>query len=374
MLLLRLQGARWLTGMLTPLLLLLPAWLAVTLAVSLSDLIAEPLGATLSWLGPSLQELPEPLHAMLLGQYGLIAMLPFLVLYALPTLLAFTLLVWLLQDTGLLLRISHRLDPLLYRFGLGSQSLVSVVMGFGCNVPAIIQTRQCNSCERCASASAIAFGAACSYQLPATLAVFAAAGKSFLTLPYMLLLMITSLIYLRFALPRPAARPRPLIFRSGTPLQWPQPSRLAATLKDALMDFARVALPIFAFICLAAGMLDWLGIIGYLAAGIAPLMALFQLPADAAVPVMMGAIRKDGIAIGLLAPDAQGLKIPDLSAIQLLTLTYLAGVLLPCLVTLITLIKEFKPAQALKMLARQFVWACGFAAIIGWFGWGLGQW
>lgn len=365
------KSVRWLAGVAAPLLLLMPAWLAVQLAVGFSDRLAEPLESAIVWLGQPVRALPEPLNTMLLGQYGLIPMLPFLLLYALPTLLAFAVLVWLLRDSGVLVRISHRLDPFLYRFGLGSQSLVSVVMGFGCNVPAIIQTRQCGGCERCASASAIAFGAACSYQLPATLAVFVAAGKGYLALPYVVLLALTTLIYLRFALPRPPERASPLIYRSGS-LQWPSLKRLNAVLKDALTDFLRIALPVFVLICLAAGLLDWLGAISAAAAFVAPVMGLFNLPGESAVPVMMGAIRKDGIAIGLLAPDSNGLKIDDITGAQLLTLTYLAGVLLPCLVTVATLIREFQFRPAMRMLGRQLLWAAGFAVVIGWTGWVLG--
>lgn len=364
-----LRGSRWLAAGLAPL-LLLPAWLAVQLAIGFSDWVADPLSALLTQVARPIETMPEPLSSMLLGQYGLIAMLPFLLLYALPTLLAFTMLVWLLRDSGLLVAISHRLDPVLSRFGLGSQSLVSVVMGFGCNVPAIIQTRQCSGCDRCATASAIAFGAACSYQLPATLAVFAAADMSHLALPYLLLLAATTLIYLRWALPQQArsAAPAPtLIARSGS-LHWPAASRLWGSIGSAFKDFTRIALPVFALICLVAGMLDWLGAIDAMVGLVAPIMRLFNLPSDASVPVIMGAIRKDGIAIGLLAPEGGGLKLEQVSAVQLLTLTYLAGVLLPCLVTVMTLIREFRLKQAATMLARQLVWAAGFAAVIAWLG------
>lgn len=354
------------------LLLLLPAWIAVQLAIGLADALSQPLEALLGMAIESLFSLPEPLHSMLAGPYGALTMLPFLLLYALPTLMIFVALVWVLRDTGLLVRISALLDPWLQRFGLGSQSLVPVVMGFGCNVPAIIQTRSCSGCERCASASAIAFGAACSYQLPATLAVFGAAGMGYLALPYLVLLALTTLIFLRYALPRQAriASSSPIIARSS-PLHAPSLEVLISTIRGALVDFARVALPIFLLVCLLAGLLDWLGVIAGLAGLLAPLMKVFNLPGDASITVLMGAVRKDGIAIGLLAPEQSGLKLPGLSAVQLLTLTYLASVMLPCLVTVLTLVREFAYKSALVMLGRQVAWAIGFSLIIAWTGWGL---
>lgn len=354
------------------LVLLLPAAGGVTLAVGFADQLAAPLQRLLATLGAPLQALPEPAASMLLGPYGLIAMLPFLLLYALPTLLSFAVLVWVLEDSGALRRIGLMLDPFMHRFGLSSNSLIPVVMGFGCNVPAIVQARHCGECERCQSASAVAFGAACSYQLPATLAVFAAAGQAWLALPYLLLLVITSLIYLRFTGPR-APRPEGLIHRSVT-LRRPEPAQLWHSLISVLGEFLRLALPVFVMICLVAALLEWAGVIAALAALLAPVMGLFHLPEAAAVPVLMGAIRKDGIAIGLLAPEGSGLKIPALDAGSLLTVTYLASVLLPCMVTQLTLLREFRLRQCLHLLGRQMLWALGFTLVIAWSGFGISFW
>jgi ferrous iron transport protein B len=77
-------------------------------------------------------------------------------------------------------------------------------MGFGCNEPAVISTQACSSCSRGTCISAIAFGAACSYQLGATLGVFAAAGLPYLILPYLLFLSATTLVYVRLTAPREA--------------------------------------------------------------------------------------------------------------------------------------------------------------------------
>ncbi len=46
------------------------------------------------------------------GEYGVFAMLPFLVLYALPTILIFSFLIALYKNTGLIDRLSHALHPL----------------------------------------------------------------------------------------------------------------------------------------------------------------------------------------------------------------------------------------------------------------------
>nr|WP_228442359.1 hypothetical protein [Natrarchaeobaculum sulfurireducens] len=49
----------------------------------------------------------------------------------------------------------------------------------------------------------------------------------------------------------------------------------------------------------------------------------------------------------------------------------LAGVLLPCLVTALTVAREVSTRWALKMMARQAIAAIGFSVVIAWLGWGL---
>lgn len=142
--------------------------------------------------------------------YGLLNMGPFLIVWALPTVLLFSLILGLYKTSGLVERINNALHPLVHPLGLSGRDLVRVMMGFGCNVPAVISTRACSDCSRGTAISAIAFGSACSYQLPATLAVLAAVSASTgvsatrMTLVFLAYLLVTTLIYLRLTSPKEA--------------------------------------------------------------------------------------------------------------------------------------------------------------------------
>ncbi len=57
-----------------------------------------------------------------------------------------------------------------------------------------------------------------------------------------------------------------------------------------------------------------------------------------------------------------------LGAVQLLTAVYLAGVLLPCLVTCLTIAREQGRTFALRLVGRQAVAATGFSALLAWAG------
>ena len=84
----------------------------------------------------------------------------------------------------------------------------------------------------------------------------------------------------------------------------------------------------------------------------------------------MDALGRDSvwIAIGLLDADWNSLKMPLEAPSQVLTAVYLAGVLLPCLVTIITVVREMHLRFAIKMLGRQIAYATAFAICVAWVG------
>jgi Fe2+ transport system protein B len=238
-------------------------------------------------------------------------------------------------------------------------------MGFGCNVPAVISTRACSSCTRGACISAIAFGAACSYQLGATLGVFAAANRPGLVVPYLAYLTLTTLLYTRFTSPLEARSPFNILYLENRVfLAWPQWSAIWREAKSTLVSFFKNALPIFVVICVIASLLAWVGVLASFATFVSPLLTLFRLPAEAALPVVMACIRKDGILL-----FAKQENLTALTKGQLLTAVYLAGVLLPCLVTALTIAKEQSPRFALHLLLRQAGAAILFSLVLAWGSW-----
>ena len=350
-------------------LLFLPAALAVVQANRLADALSD---SVKSLLDPALAHIntwPSLPAALFGGDYGLVSMFPFLILYAAPTILVFSAILAIYKSSGLIEKISVALHPYLRPFGIGGRDLVRVVMGFGCNVPAIIASRACTSCSRGACVSAISFGSACSYQLPATLAVFSAAGMASMGLTYLAILSLTTLIYLRFTTPR-ALRlaTNKLLHPEANPLRRPSWKAVWRETASTLKQFVIMAFPIFIGICFAAALLAWLGVLDWLGKALTPVMALFNLPGDAATAVVLGSIRKDGLAIGLLDSEWGALKVALTTPAQVLTAVYLAGVLLPCLVTLFTIGREMKWKFAAKLCARQMAWAAGFSLIIAWAG------
>ncbi len=63
------------------------------------------------------------------------------VIVFLPNILLLFLFISLMEDTGYLARAVFIMDKLMHRIGLHGKSFIPLIMGFGCNVPAIMSTR-----------------------------------------------------------------------------------------------------------------------------------------------------------------------------------------------------------------------------------------
>ncbi len=359
------------------LLMVLPALATIYGANALADVL-HPIVA--SWVDPLIATVnaswPWWLQLVLTAQhgefgYGLLNMGPFLLVWAFPTVLLFALILGAYKASGLIERINVALHPFVRPFGLSGRDVARVMMGFGCNVPAVISTRSCSSCSRGSAISAIAFGSACSYQLPATLAVLSAtavaAGTSsaMLSMAFLGYLLVTTLVYLRLTSAAEARNSLNVLMTPSRPfMQWPTPAALWREASGTIRQFLLQAMPVFVLICVVASVLAYVGVLDAASGLLGPVMQLFDLPAQTALPVVLASVRKDGIFL-LAAEDGPGIP---LTAAQALTAVYLAGVLLPCLVTALTIARETGWRSTSKVLLRQAGFAVLFSLVLAWGG------
>jgi len=359
-------------------LLFLPAFLTVQFANTFAGWLDPMVGEWSAAAAVKIQALLDGWnlaggfwHEILVGDYGLVTMGPKLLVWAVPTVLLYAMLIGVYKATGWADRINVALHPLVRPLGLNGRDVVRVVMGFGCNVPAVIATRSCSRCTRGTAIAAISFGAACSYQLPATMAVFAAAGLSNWGWGYLGYLLVTTLIYTRLTSPAEARSPlNRLVVEARTFTQWPSVAGIWREARGTLEHFFFKALPIFAVITIIASTLQWSGVLPRITEMLQPVMSVFRLPGEAALPVVVASLRKDGILL-FLNPGSEELRV-SLTGLQILTGVYLAGVLVPCLVTALTIAREQSWRFAGWLIARQMAAAIAFSLILAWGGWLLG--
>lgn len=346
------------------LLLLGPAWLAVMVANHTAGVVDPLVQAMIAPMVEVARSGPEWLAVTLAGRFGLLTMGPLLLVWAVPVAVLHALLVGVYRTSGVLERLTNAVQPLVRPFGLTGHDLVRVVMGFGCNVPAVVATRSCTQCSRPVTMAVIAFGAACSYQMGATLAVFSAANRPWLVVPFLAALGLSTLLFARLvSTPHGRAHLPHAGERAHTRLRLPTPGPVWRDASGTILSFFQQAFPVFVVIAVAASISDWLGVFTHLAWAITPAMAVFNLRPEAAIAVVFASVRKDGILL-LAEPGI----VATLTAVQLLTAVYLAGVLVPCLVTAATIARERTWRFAGVLVTRQVVFACGCAAAIAWIG------
>ncbi len=96
------------------------------------------------------------------------------VLVFLPNILILFLFISLLEGTGYMARAAFIMDKIMHRFGLHGRSFIPMIMGFGCNVPAILATRSMrNRGDRILTMLIIPF-MSCSARLPVYILIISA--------------------------------------------------------------------------------------------------------------------------------------------------------------------------------------------------------
>lgn len=119
---------------------LLIMWLMFWATFQLGQYPMDWIEAGVAWLGSKLGAFmdPGPLKDLLLdgvigGVGGVIVFLPnILILYGFIS---------FLEDSGYMARVAFIMDKVMHRLGLHGKSFIPLVMGFGCNVPAIMSSR-----------------------------------------------------------------------------------------------------------------------------------------------------------------------------------------------------------------------------------------
>ena len=93
-----------------------------------------------NWIGETLSE--GPLKSMLID--GIIGGVGSVIVF-LPQILILYFFISIMEDSGYMARAAFIMDRLMHKMGLHGKSFIPLVMGFGCNVPAVMATRTIES-------------------------------------------------------------------------------------------------------------------------------------------------------------------------------------------------------------------------------------
>ena len=134
-------------------------------------------GEIFGLIGQGIEKIPVEWVAGFLGNgvlEGIAAVLSFL-----PWILVLFLFFSILEDSGYMARVAFILDRIFRKFGLSGRAFMPMIMGFGCSIPATINTRTlADDNERTATIRVIPFFS-CGAKLPILTAVAGAIVASF---------------------------------------------------------------------------------------------------------------------------------------------------------------------------------------------------
>ncbi|HDP1994245.1 TPA: nucleoside recognition domain-containing protein [Staphylococcus aureus] len=275
------------------------------------------------------------LQHILFGDYGVLSLGTYSLVWALPVVILISLSTAIIDQTGFKSWMIWAIEPSMLRIGLQGNDIVPLLEGFGCNAAAISQAaHQCHTCTKTQCMSLISFGSSCSYQIGATLSIFSVAGKSWLFMPYLILVLLGGILHNRIWLKK-----------NDQQLSVPLPHDRQLHVPNIRQMLLQMWQNIQMFIVQALPILSLLGISSELSPGI-----LFSM------------IRKDGM---LLFNLHQGALLQGMAATQLLLLVFFSSTFTACSVTMTMLLKHLGGQSALKLIGKQMVTSLSLVIGVG---------
>jgi ferrous iron transport protein B len=328
--------------------LLLTFYLAFFLGDTISRVVDVPfasLRAGIISLGPGLPA------ALLMGlMEGVVAGAGIVLPYLVPLLL----LLAVYEDTGILPRIAFMVDGLLHRVGLHGKSVVPLCLGFGCNVPAIMSTRNLeNPRDRLITMLVIPF-VTCSAR---SVVILALAGK-YLGAGWAAVLYVFGVgtaLAVSFVISRSKRHKSLGLIMEVPPLRRPYPKIVAKKVWFRLREFLVVAWPVILVSSMVLSVLSHFGIDAPVNRALSPLTSsILLLPTVTGIALFLGLFRKELTLVMLAA----AVGTTDIGSVlthgQILVLVIFTMLYIPCMATLATLWKEGGWRVSLKSAALNF--------------------
>lgn len=258
----------------------------------------------------------------------------------LPYLVPLLVLLALYEDTGFLPRVAFMVDGLLHRVGLHGKSVVPIILGYGCNVPAIMATRNIESARDRTLAMLVIPFITCSAR---TVVILALAGK-FLGAAWTTAIYLGSIAIafgVSFVLSRINIHLSPGIIMEVPPLRRPYAGIIAKKVWLRIYEFLVFAWPVLVIASVALSVLSFVGIDETINRALSPLTEyVLRLPANTGIALFLGIFRKELALLMLFS----ALGTADVSTVltrpQILVVVVFTTLYIPCLATLTTLWKE----------------------------------
>ncbi|MDD2936555.1 MAG: ferrous iron transport protein B [Candidatus Methanomethylophilaceae archaeon] len=305
--------------------------------------------------------------AIMLGIDGSIRAILTLVI---PYIMVFYIILGILEDTGYLPRAVVLVDRTMHHFGLHGGAFIPMIVGLGCNVPAIMAVRTIRSRrEKLILTSLIVMCVPCSAQMAIIIGIV---GKySGFTYAFAILLILLALmVVLGLGLNR-------FLKYEPSNLAMEIPDLSAPSLKNVLFktwnrikDFFMIAFPLLVVgsilleIALGYNLLDFvIGPLSFVTVG------MLGLPAAVILAFIVGVLRKE-MAVGMLAIIAASVGIMELASFmgpeQFFVFGLVMAIYMPCLATMAVIWREMGWKETLAVSILSIGTAIAIGTLANW--------
>jgi ferrous iron transport protein B len=286
-----------------------------------------------------------------------------------PYVLTFYLVLSLLEDSGYLGCLAYLTDTVMHKIGLHGGAIIPIIMGFGCNVPAVLGTRVLRTRRERILASTLITLTPCSARTAVIMAAVGFfAGWQYAVAIFAIDLAVIGVVGLSLSRMLPG-KPSGLVMEMFT-FRRPGASTILKRTWFRFKSFMSLALPMIMMGSIALGALYETGYLQILLAPVNPIMfTLLGLPAVASICLVLGILRKEltlQLLIALAAmqygPSASNLLL-FMTPLQLFVFGLVVTLYFPCIATMTVLGRELGWKSSLAIMTSTIALAIFVGAV-----------
>jgi len=277
---------------------------------------------------------------------------------AVSFLVPFFLFLAFLEDTGYLSRIAFLMDNLMHRIGLHGMSVVPLILGYGCNVPAIFATKILKSPRDRFITATLATIVPCSARMVIILGLVGALfSMKAVVIVYLLNILVMGIMGKIMSAAMPVVSPGLLMVVPR--YQMPGLKTLAGKTWLRMKEFIFMAIPLLIAGSIVLELINHYGIGRHINGFLSPFTAgLLGLPVATGVVLLFGIMRKE-LALLLLLAAMGAHTTQDLLVVmtpgQIYSFTIFASFYIPCLATVGAITRVFNWRKALVISLLTFL-------------------
>jgi ferrous iron transport protein B len=297
------------------------------------------------------------------GDYGVITMaLTYALAIILPIVTTFFLAFGFLEDSGYLPRLAVMVNRVFRLMGLNGKAVLPMVLGLGCDTMATLTTRILESRkERLIVIVLLALGVPCSAQLGVILAMLA--GLPFPAALIWVGTVVGTLFVVGWLTSRLVPGRGSDFILELPPIRWPRIGNILYKTLGRIEWYLKEAAPLFILGTVVLFVADRVGLLKVVERAAEPvIVSMLSLPAATAEVFIIGFLRRDFGAAGLLEMNGAGLLDPVQVVVALVTIT----LFIPCIANFFMIIKERGWKTAMAVASFIFPFALLVGAGLNW--------